>query len=463
MSELLLLDAHDLVAGYIAHDFSPLEVLDEVAERIGLIDRLNAFVALDLERAAVEAKRITAAYVRGEETRPLAGVPIAVKDIIDTADLTTAHGSSIFRGRRPTVDATVVRRAREHGAIVVGKTNTHEFAWGITTDNPHYGASANPWSPDRTPGGSSGGSAVAVATGVVPFALGTDTGGSIRIPAACCGVVGLKPTFGRVSTSGVFPLARSLDHIGLLTRTPRDARLVLSAIAGRDVADPATALTLAASPLKAEVVVGRCLPASGLSRDLGQAAAAALQRLERSGATTVDVELPEDYEHAFITIQGAEAHRLHRELGLFPQRAEDYGTDVRERLESTASISLSDYLQAVERRNAIRAAWSDVLRLVDVVVSPVSPVPPPRRGEYSIQHNGAAASFRDLVMPFTMPQNLTGFPACSVPLGFDQDGLPVAIQLTGRPGDERLLLQLAEKLIPATHEASAPSEAKVST
>jgi aspartyl-tRNA(Asn)/glutamyl-tRNA(Gln) amidotransferase subunit A len=449
MSELLALDAHDLRAGYMARRFSPTEVMEQVGQRIESTRHMNAFVAVRLEAALVEAKRITTGYLRGDEHRPLAGIPLAVKDIIDTADLVTACGSSIFRDRRPACDAAVVARARRSGAIVIGKTNTHEFAWGITTDNPHFGACRNPWDPERTPGGSSGGSAVAVATGAVPLAFGTDTGGSIRIPAAFCGVFGFKPTFGIITTDGVFPLAPSLDHVGVISRTPRDARLLLAAVA-TERADRLSAAVPALRRLRPhELRIGRCVESQALSEDLAFAFSRILTRLEQRGATVIDVALPPAPEGAFATIQGAEAYHVHSQLGLFPARGDEYGSDVRERLERSATIALDEYLSAAEERNDLRAAWRDALQAVDVIVSPVSPGQPPLRGTSDVLHQGESHDFRALVMPHTVSQDLTGLPACSVPLGLDRDGLPLAVQLSGRHGDEATLIELAEILVDA--------------
>ena len=449
MTDLLRLDAHDLLAGFVARRFSPSEVLDQVGQRIEATRDLNAFVSLDLEGAFAEARQITTAYARGEETRPLAGIPLAVKDIIDTSGLPTTRGSSIFRDLRPTADATVVARARQNGAIVVGKTNTHEFAWGITTDNPHFGASRNPWDRDRSPGGSSGGSAVAVATGTVPIAIGTDTGGSVRIPAAFCGVFGLKPSFGLISTSGVFRLARTLDHVGILSRTPRDSKLFLSVVADRGTVDGTTALVAGQPAAARELRIGRCFDAAKMSEDLAAASTRALAVLDGWGATLVDVAPLPAPEPTFAAIQGAEAYHFHHTLGLFPTRAADYGTDVRERLERAADITISDYLIACEQRDEVRGAWADSLQEVDVIASPVSPGPPPAHGTSDVLHQGVVHDFRDLVMPFTIAQNLTGMPACSIPVGLDCNGLPMALQLTGRHGDEKTITELADALVTA--------------
>ena len=241
VSDAVHLSAGQLLAAYRALELSPVEAVDELADRIGELDPLvGAFTTLCLERAREEAQAAEAAYRRGDTDRPLLGVPIAAKDLFDSAGVRTTYGSPMFGDHVPAADAAALRLAREAGAILVGKTQTHEFAWGISSVNLLMGTSRNPWSPDRMSGGSSGGSAVALATHLVPLALGSDTGGSIRVPSAFCGTVGLKPTYGRISAAGVLPLARSLDHPGPMARTPADAGLLLAAIAGLDPHDPAT-------------------------------------------------------------------------------------------------------------------------------------------------------------------------------------------------------------------------------
>src|SRR5436309_13028131 len=242
VSDAVHLSAEQLVDAYRALELSPVEAVDELADRIGELDPLvGAFTTLCLERAREEAQAAEAAYRRGDTDRPLLGVPIGVKDLFDSAGVRTTYGSPMFAEHVPDADADAVQRAREAGAILVGKTQTHEFAWGITSVNLLMGTSRNPWAPNRISGGSSGGSAVALAMHLVPLAIGSDTGGSIRVPSAFCGTVGLKPTYGRISAAGVLPLARSLDHPGPMARTPADAALLLEVLAGPDEADPATA------------------------------------------------------------------------------------------------------------------------------------------------------------------------------------------------------------------------------
>jgi aspartyl-tRNA(Asn)/glutamyl-tRNA(Gln) amidotransferase subunit A len=368
---------------------------------------------------------------------------VAVKDIFDTAGLRTTYGSAIFADHVPGRDATVVRRVREAGGIVLGKTLTHEFAWGITSENPHYGPCRNPWALDRVPGGSSGGSAAALAYGGAPLALGSDTGGSIRIPAAFCGVFGLKPTYGRVSAAGVLPLAPSLDHIGPLARSPADLGLLLAVIQGVDPGDPATARQPAlepAAPERPRVAVCPDLHPVELDPGVRRAFDAALAALRDRGATVVEARMPAAAEGiaAFAPLQMAEALRVHRLAGVWSARAAEYGADVRHRLERAAEIGLDDYLAADEARRRLRAGFAALFERADVLLTPVAACPPARIGE--------RGGFRERVLPYTVPQDLAGLPACAVPAGSDDLGLPVGVQLTGPWWAERRVLAVAELL-----------------
>jgi aspartyl-tRNA(Asn)/glutamyl-tRNA(Gln) amidotransferase subunit A len=460
------LSARELLAAYRARELSPLEALDALAARIEAVEpALNAFTTLALDEARAEAARATEAYARGEPQGPLAGVPLAVKDLFDTAGVRTTYGSPLFRDHVPAADAEPVRRAKAAGAIMVGKTSTHEFAWGITSENPHFGASRNPWAPERVSGGSSGGSGVALAAQEVPLALGSDTGGSIRVPSAFCGVVGLKPTFGRVSAAGVFPLARSLDHPGPMARTPADAALLLGAIAGVDPADPATEdeplgdLEAGLGGGLAGLRVGVCsdLHRVPLAADVEAVWESTLDVVQGLGAELVEVDLPEAervYE-TFVSIQRAEALFTHEQRGLYPARREAYGADVLGRLEAATAVTVSEYLAAAAERQRIRAGFARLLREVDLLLTPVSAGSPLPIGERKVEHLGREIDFRELVMSYTVPQDLTGLPACALRAGFDDLGIPVGVQLTGRPWTEALVLRGTQALFEATAELQA--------
>jgi aspartyl-tRNA(Asn)/glutamyl-tRNA(Gln) amidotransferase subunit A len=409
-----VISASELLQAFRARERSPLEELDAVGPDGG------AFVTLLLERAREEARAAERAYARGE-ARPLEGLTLAVKDIFDTAGVRTTFGSKIFADHVPSTDAEAVRRARAAGAIVVGKTLTHEFAWGITSVNPHFPPCPNPFDPERVAGGSSGGSAAALARGMAALALGTDTGGSIRIPASFCGVSGLKPTFGRVSADGVFPLARTLDHIGPMARTPADVALFYDVLADDD-GDPAYERIAVCPDLHLHPLT------PGIQR-VFDAVAAGLPAVEFPGAAEI--------YPAYAALQRAEAARVHAEW--FPARADEYSEDVARRLFAAQEVTLAQYIAATEVREAVRATFSELFAHIDLLLTPIAAVPPERREEPSPE-------FRDGVLPYTVPQDMAGLPSCAVPVGADELGLPVGVQLTGPPGSERRVLAAADAL-----------------
>jgi aspartyl-tRNA(Asn)/glutamyl-tRNA(Gln) amidotransferase subunit A len=460
LSDLLRLSAIELRAAFASREAAPTEVIAAAAERIEAVEPvLNAFTTLALDRAREEARVADAAYREPERARPLEGLLLGVKDMFDTAGIRTTYGSPMFGDHVPLRDAAAVARAREAGAIVLGKTATHEFGWGITTNNPHFGPTRNPWAPDRIPGGSSGGSAVALATGEVALALGSDTGGSIRIPSAFCGVVGLKPTWGRVSAAGAIPLARSLDHPGAMARTPADAALLYGAIAGPDPDDPATESVPVEAPAwegLAGIVVGFAgsFASVPLAPDVEQVFAESVRLAESLGARIVPVELPDALGvlATFATVQRAEALNGHRTSGRYPARSGEYGPDVRGRLEAAEAVSLDDYLAALAERQRIRSELARTLAGVDVLLTPVSAIAPPEIGRETVEHGGAKRDVRELVMSYTVLQDLVGLPTCALPAGFDDAGLPVGVQLTSGPWQEALVLRSAGALFEASPE-----------
>jgi aspartyl-tRNA(Asn)/glutamyl-tRNA(Gln) amidotransferase subunit A len=444
---VLTASALDLRTRFRERSLSPVEVIEALAQRIAEVEpRLKAFVELTLDRAREEALHAANAYGRGT-ARPLEGLPLAVKDLYDTEGVRTTYGSPMFAQHVPTADAAAVRRAREAGAILIGKTSTHEFAWGLTSFNAHFDSGRNPWDLERVSGGSSGGSAAALASLETPLALGSDTGGSIRVPAAFCGVVGFKPTFGLVPTEGIFPLAPSLDHAGPMARTPGDAALLFSAIAGRSV-EPVSSLEglrVATSP---GLLAPEPVPA------VAKALESSLRALVELGAELCEVALPGSREilDVFVPLQQAEALRAHRAKGLWPERGGEYGDDVRGRLESAEAISFEDYVGATIARERIRSAFVSAFADADLIVSPVSPVSPPLLGEEEVDYMGETKLFRALLLRYTTPQDVIGAPACSVRAGIDELGVPVGIQLMGRPGADELVLGAAEALFAATLE-----------
>jgi aspartyl-tRNA(Asn)/glutamyl-tRNA(Gln) amidotransferase subunit A len=413
-----VLTAVELRAAFAARELSPMETIDAAAEH----GDLGAFITLTLDEAREQARAAERAYARGE-ARPLEGLTLAVKDLFDTAGIRTTYGSKIYADHVPDADAELVRRAKHAGAIVVGKTLTHEFAWGITSVNPHYPPCRNPYDRERVPGGSSGGSAVALATGAAALALGTDTGGSIRIPAAFCGVSGLKPTYGALSLEGVQPLAPTLDHAGPMARTPADVRLFWEALTGAADGEPG------------RIAVCPDLHVQPLTPGIERAFDAAANALD---VTEVGFDAPENLYATYAPIQNAEAAKIHAQH--FPSRSDEYGDDVAGRLDAAAKVTLAEYIEATVERERIRAAFSRLFTQCDLLLTPISAVPPEPIEQPTHQR------FRDGVLPYTVPQDLAGLPTCAVPVGFDDEGLPVGVQLTGPPRAEGRVLAAAERL-----------------
>jgi aspartyl-tRNA(Asn)/glutamyl-tRNA(Gln) amidotransferase subunit A len=444
------LSAAELLDGYRSGALSPLEVVEASLARIAALDaELGAVPTLCAERAREEAAACERAYRDGRPQGPLAGVPFVVKDLFDSAGVPTAYGSPMFAGHTPSADATVVSNVRAAGAIMLGKSQTHEFAWGITSVNTLMGTSHNPWDPVRISGGSSGGSAVALAAHYVPIAIGSDTGGSIRVPSGYCGTVGFKPSYGRLSTEGVWPLARSLDHPGSMARSPADAALLLGAMEAA-VARPAPPAELSGR------TVGICpdLHLVPLAPDVQAVFDEAVRTVESLGARIEELPLPDAAAiyPAFAVIQRAEALRTHTEAGLYPSRADEYGPDVRGRLELAEQVTLHDYLEATVTRERARASMAALLERVDVLLTPVAACSPPPIGDERVMHAGRGREFRDLVMPYTVPQDLLGLPACAVRAGFDELGIPVGVQFSGRRWGDLHVLAAARAFADATPE-----------
>jgi aspartyl-tRNA(Asn)/glutamyl-tRNA(Gln) amidotransferase subunit A len=430
---------------------SPVELTRAYLERIQQQDgNLLAYITVLSAEALAAAAAAEEEIARGHYRGPLHGIPIALKDLVLTRGIRTTCGSRILRDWVPDADATVAARLAEAGAILLGKLNMHEFAYGPTGVNPHYGTPRNPWDPQRMPGGSSSGSAVAVAAGLCAGALGTDTGGSIRIPATFCGLVGLKPTYGRVSRAGVIPLAWSLDHVGPMTRTVTDAALLLQVLAGRDPADPSTADVPVPDYRRAmqEEVRGLRL---GLPKDLfferldpevRGAVHAAARSLEGLGASIQEVPLSR-IQHAgpaSFAIIAAEATAYHEPY--LKTRAAEYGADVRARLMTGQFILAGHYLKAQRARQVIRADVDAALQQVDALLFPTTPIAAPPLDAREVTLDGHTEDVRGWLIRCTRPINVTGHPALSVPCGLTAGGLPIGLQLVGRHFDEATLLRV---------------------
>ena len=447
---LSLAEVAELIA---KREISSEDLVQVHLERISHLDPiLNSFITVTaedaMERAHAADEEIKSGIYRG----PLHGIPIALKDLYETRGVRTTAGSSFFKDWIPAKNAAVVERLNAAGAINLGKLNMHEIALGVTNNNPHFGATHNPWDLESTPGGSSGGSGAALAAGLCMGSLGSDTGGSIRIPASLCGVVGLKPTYGRVSLRGVVPLSWNLDHPGPMARRTRDATLLFQVIAGYDPADPGSA-DMGVPDYGVQLMGGvrgwRIAQAEDdfFSRADEQVKAAveeAAMVLASLGAQVEKVAFPGGHEAArnnglMVT---SDAAAFHRER--LAEQADKFGTDVRQRLETGAAYTSSEYILARRSQVELRRRFSDFFREYDLLLTAATPIAaPPLEGPDAVQQ--AATLTR-----FTAPFNFTGLPAISLPCGFTEDGLPIGLQMVARPWGEVSLLRAAQAYESAT-------------
>ena len=427
---------------------SPVELTRAFLERIEAIDgRLNSYVTLLPERALAQARAAEAEILRGDYRGPLHGIPIGLKDLYDTAGILTTAMSRVTPDRMPTEDATTVARLNQAGTILLGKLAMHEFALGGPDFTSLFPPARNPWNLAHIPGGSSSGSGAAVAAGLCMGALGSDTGGSIRGPASMCGIVGIKPTYGRVSNFGVVPLSWSQDHCGPMTWTVADNALMLQALAGHDPKDPTTS-TAPVPDYSAALRDGIAGMTIGVPRryffesgpdvapETLAAIEGALEVMAELGATVRDVDIPhvEQSRAANQTIMMGEAFAYHEHN--LKTRREDYGAMVRDRFLLGGMLTISDYVQAQRVRSLIKREMADALRGVDVLVTPTSPKPAAALEGYS---GGATLTGPS----FTGPFNASGIPAISTPGGFSSDGLPIGLQIAGKPFDEATVLRVA--------------------
>lgn len=442
-----------------ARELSPVDLVRAHLDRIADTDaRLNSFITLLADSALAAARAAERAVQAGHYRGPLHGIPIGLKDLYYTKGIPTTIGSKIMRDFVPDYDAAVTERFAAAGAILLGKLQMHEFALGVTSENPHHGPARNPWDTSRVTGGSSGGSGSAVAAGQCMAALGSDTGGSIRIPAALCGIAGLKPTFGRVSRHGVFPLSHSLDTVGPMARCVSDLALVMNVIAGYDPRDPSCANRPYEdfAALLGQDIAGLRI---GVPQEhfydvidpevttAVQDAAAVLQVL---GADVEECSIPALNDS--LAISGAillpEAGEVHRENLIL--RASDIGDDVRARLEDGALTPAIAYIKAQRARAEYNRRIAEAMRKYDILLAPAAAIGAPKIDDDMVDVNGVSVSKLALLSRLTRPFNIGGVPSASVPCGFTSEALPIGLQLAGRPFEDARVLQVAHAYEQAT-------------
>ena len=437
-----------------ARRVSAVELAAAANARIGRLNsKLNAFITVTGEQALEEARQADAELASGRDRGPLHGIPVAVKDLFLTRGVRTTCGSKVYEDFVPAIDAAVVERLRAAGAVMFGKLNMHEMAYGITSANPHYGPVRNPWNPGHSPGGSSGGSGAAVAAQMVYAAMGSDTGGSIRIPAAFCGVVGLKPTYGRVSRYGALPLAYSLDHMGPLTRSVRDAAMVLNAIAGYDRRDP----TSSRHPVVDFVPNDGCsirrlrigFPENfyfeHLDAGVEQSVRGVFARAQSLGALVTPVRVPDIAALNTVArvIQLAEAsavaepHLAHREK---------FGADVLALFDQGRLLPATDYINAQRLRRQMIREFDQLWSEVDCLIAPTTPSTAPRVGDATVRLGGRDEDVRLATTRLVRGINVLGLPALSMPCGLASNGLPMGIQIIGPAWEEALILRIGAAL-----------------
>jgi aspartyl-tRNA(Asn)/glutamyl-tRNA(Gln) amidotransferase subunit A len=447
-----LLSIEDIAPLLAAREVSSVEItkacLEVIAERDS---ELRAFITVLADEALTDASQADTDIAAGRHRGPLHGVPVSLKDLIDVAGVRTTAGSRVRAGAIAARDALVVTRLRRAGAVIIGKCNLHEFAFGTTGEESAFGRTRHPADPFRSPGGSSGGSAVSVVTGMAFASVGTDTGGSVRIPAAACGCVGLKPTFGELPLSGIVPLSRSLDHVGPIARTVGDTWLLYEVLRGSRPAaraDGRPALTAADLHLGLPGPYFMDSLDNGVRRRFDEA----LERLRAAGAHIDAVRLPQASmaPAVYLAIQLPEAS-AHHAMAL-ERQAQDYQPGVRQRLELGRYVLAEDYVRAQRGRDVLRCQVDVALGGRQALVLPTLPIPPPRFGDQTVLCDGRAEPVRALMLRLTQLFNLTGHPAISIPCGTTADSLPCGLQLVGRinrTDDLLAVAQACEEVLPS--------------
>jgi aspartyl-tRNA(Asn)/glutamyl-tRNA(Gln) amidotransferase subunit A len=450
MDNLFALTISDALEDIRGQKISARELVEACAHQIeNLNPKLNAFITVMNPDDAVKASISTK---DGSSLNNLRGIPLAIKDLFDIAGIRTTIGSKFFAENIAQQDAFVVEKLKQAGAVIMGKTNTHEIALGITGNNPHYGTARNPWDTTRIPGGSSSGSAIAVATGMALGALGTDTGGSIRIPASLCGVVGLKPTFGRVSLRGVFPLSWNLDHVGPLAKSVKDIALILQLIAIYDELDPASVKMLTGEYLghladsvkgrKVALGIGQFIETS--DREVLGAVREAAKVFESLGCKVQEVDVSWLQEAALANklITQSDGAAVHRDR--LKEHPELFGDDIRRRLEDGANTLLADYILARRAQAEVKKKFEKFFESFDFLLAPTTPIAAPTiEGHDAVEQAGRLTRF-------TAPFNLAGLPALSLPCGFTKEGLPIGLQIIARAWGEFKVLNAGHAYEQAT-------------
>ena len=458
LTGLSLAEARRVVA---EHKLSPVELTEAYLERIERLEpRTNAFITVMGDEARDAARAGEQEIASGNHRGPLHGLPLAIKDLFDVAGVRMTAGSRILSDNMAAEDSEAASRLKAAGGVILGKLNLHEFAFGATGVNPHFGPACNPWDNGRITGGSSSGSGAAVAAGECLAALGTDTGGSIRIPASLCGIVGLKPTYGRVSKRGVLPLSWALDHVGPMTRTVEDAAILLGVLAGNDPRDPSSADEAVPDYLRSlngeitglRIGIPRRFFFQSIEPEVEAAVMAAIKLLGEMGAVVSEIDLPliDEIPGAVNAVMLPEALALHQRW--MQERPDDYGDDVRYRLELGATYLAVHYVQAQRLRdNAIRAWRDQVFSQIDLIAMPTTPITAPRIEEASGSgRSGVSLQVTFSLIRLTNPLNFLGVPAISVPCGFTGDGMPIGLQLAGRWWDDATVLRAAHAYEQAT-------------
>ena len=450
MDKIHALTIFDALEALRGQTLSARELVDACFRQIERLNpELNAFITVMDPEEAIKAQLPESS---ASSSNSLRGIPLAIKDLFDVAGIRTTIGSKFFSDNVATQDAFVIERLKQAGAIFTGKTNTHEIALGITGNNPHYGAARNPWDTTRIPGGSSSGSAIAVATGMALGALGSDTGGSIRIPASLCGVVGFKPTFGRVSLRGVFPLSWNLDHVGPLVKSVKDAALMLQIMAVYDPLDPASVKMLTGDYLGhlEDDVKGRKI-ALGVG-DFVETADPEILKAVRETAKVfesigckvqeVDVSWLKEAALANKLMTQSDGAAVHRDR--LKEHPELFGDDIRRRLEDGANTPLADYILARRTQTEVRKKFEQFFESYDFLITPTTPIAAPTiEGHDAVEQAGRLTRF-------TAPFNLAGLPALSLPCGFTKEGLPIGLQIVSRAWGEFKVLNIAHAFEQAT-------------